>query len=117
MHKPHGGVSGSDVVEFRGAFIFALHNKETLKTERNGKETDMTTATTAQSHAGSLLAGAEQTAGTVAERLRASWQSFRAYRATLAELNGLTDRQLADAGIDRTALRETARGAAYGILR
>lgn len=75
----------------------------------------MTTATTAQSHAGSLLAGAEQTAGTFAERIRASWKTFRAYRATLSELGALTDRQLADTGLSREALRQTARNAAHGI--
>jgi uncharacterized protein YjiS (DUF1127 family) len=72
----------------------------------------MTSAT-----AGSPLAGAEQTAGTVLERLRASWRNYRAYRATIVELDALTDRQLADAGLSRAALRQTAYGAVYRISR
>ncbi len=72
----------------------------------------MTSAT-----AGSALAGAEQTTGTVAERLRAGWRRYRAYRATIAELDALTDRQLADTGLSRASLREAAHGAVYRISR
>ena len=67
--------------------------------------------------AGSSLAGAEQTAGTVAERLGAAWRSFRAYRATIAELDALSDRQLADVGLSRAVLRQAAHGAVYAISR
>ncbi len=77
----------------------------------------MTSATTAVSRAGSPLVGAEQTAGTATERLQAWWQKYRAYRMTLAELNALTERELADAGISRATLRETAYEAAYGFSR
>jgi uncharacterized protein YjiS (DUF1127 family) len=38
----------------------------------------------------------------------------RVYTRTVAELNALTDRELADLGISRLAIPEIARGAAYG---
>ena len=61
-----------------------------------------------------LLSGAEHTAGTVAEGLRASWQNYRAYRATLAELQALNDRQLADSACGATGFARRPDGAAYG---
>jgi uncharacterized protein YjiS (DUF1127 family) len=38
----------------------------------------------------------------------------RVYTRTVAELNGLTDRELADLGISRLGITEIAREAAYG---
>lgn len=38
----------------------------------------------------------------------------RVYARTVAELNGLTDRELADLGISRLGITEIAREAAYG---
>lgn len=38
----------------------------------------------------------------------------RLYSQTVAELNGLTDRELADLGISRLAISDVAREAAYG---
>jgi len=38
----------------------------------------------------------------------------RLYTRTLAELNALTDRELADLGISRIAIADIAREAAYG---
>jgi len=38
----------------------------------------------------------------------------RVYARTVAELNGLTDRELADLGISRLGIPEIAREAAYG---
>ena len=74
----------------------------------------MTTAIAAKSGAGFLLAGAERTAGTFAETLSRAWTDYRAYRATLAELKGLTTRQLNDAGLRRDDLRRIAFEAVYG---
>ena len=74
----------------------------------------MTTAIAAQSDAGSLVAGAERTARTFAETLRRAWTDYWAYRATIAELQGLTNRQLSDAGLRRDALDRTALEAVYG---
>jgi uncharacterized protein YjiS (DUF1127 family) len=74
----------------------------------------MTTAIAARSGAGFLLAGAERKTGTLAETLRRAWNDRRAYRATLAELKGLTDRQLDDAGVSRDALARIARAAVDG---
>jgi len=73
----------------------------------------MTTAIAARSAAGSRVAGAERIAGTF-ETLRRAWDDNRAYRATLAELKRLTDRQLSDAGLRRDALKRTANEAVYG---
>ena len=51
---------------------------------------------------------------TVSARLSQAWEKFRAYRATLADLRALTDRQLGDVGLTRATLREAARRAVYG---
>lgn len=67
--------------------------------------------------AGSRIAGAEQTTGSVAERFRTALRNFRAYRATIAELGALSDTQLADVGVSRAGLREAGRRAVYGISR
>jgi uncharacterized protein YjiS (DUF1127 family) len=74
---------------------------------------DMTMANAATSGAG-LLAGAERTTRTVFDALRAGWADYRAYHATLAELRGLTDKQLSDAGFRRDALERIALEAVYG---
>ena len=74
----------------------------------------MTTANAASTAAGVLAAGAEQRIETASARLRQAWERFRAYRATLAELRALTDRQLGDVGLTRATLEETARRAVYG---
>jgi uncharacterized protein YjiS (DUF1127 family) len=87
---------------------------ETLTTERNRKDTDMTTAIAARSGAGFLVAGAERTPGTFADKLQRAWNDYRAYRATLAELKDLTSRELSDVGLSRDALDRTAREAVYG---
>ena len=70
----------------------------------------MTTATLARSDAG-ILAGAERNLETRTGSLRAAWKNFRDYRSTLAELQDLTDRQLADVGMERDALKQVARRA------
>lgn len=44
-------------------------------------------------------------------RLRAAWQQHRLYRRTLAEMRALSDRELADLGLNRTELRRVAREA------
>lgn len=41
-------------------------------------------------------------------------QTRRVYLRTVAELNALTDRELADLGISRLAIRDIAHEAAYG---
>ena len=56
---------------------------ETLRTERDRKDTHMTTAIAARSASGFRVAGAERIAGTF-ETLRRAWTDHRAYRATLA---------------------------------
>ena len=89
-----------------------MQHRETLNTERRRKETDMTTAIAARSDAG-LLAGIEPNAGILAG-FRRAWAQRQAYRSTLSELKGLTDRELSDTGILRGALKETARRAVYG---
>ena len=74
----------------------------------------MTTANAAGTALPVLAAGAEQGNDTVAARLSQAWERFRAYRATLADLRALTDRQLGDVGLTRATLKETARRAVYG---
>ncbi len=41
-----------------------------------------------------------------------SYKNWRAYRSTVAELSGLSNRNLADMGIVRANIREVARKAA-----
>ncbi len=57
----------------------------------------------------------------VADRIAAFAVSFKAaavqrrvYQRTVAELNGLTDRELTDLGIARISIQDVARTAAYG---
>jgi uncharacterized protein YjiS (DUF1127 family) len=73
------------------------------------------TATTATSHPGILVAGAERSTGTWTARLGAAWESYLTYRTTLAELRDLTDRQLSDLGMHRGELKRIAHEAVYGI--
>lgn len=74
----------------------------------------MTTATAAKYPAGFFVSSAERNVGTLTRSLRRRWADYRAYRATLAELGSLTDRQLGDLGLTRGEIRATARRAVYG---
>jgi uncharacterized protein YjiS (DUF1127 family) len=47
-------------------------------------------------------------------RLNKTLADYRTYRRTYAELASLTDRELADLGISRVAIRDIAREAVYG---
>jgi uncharacterized protein YjiS (DUF1127 family) len=60
------------------------------------------------------LAGPERTLGIWTAGLREAWRRHRAYRATIAELDGLTDRLLADIGTNRADLERAARRGVYG---
>lgn len=46
--------------------------------------------------------------------LTEAWRAHRVYRQTLNELQALSDRELADLGLSRSALRSVALEAAYG---
>ncbi|NKX43840.1 DUF1127 domain-containing protein [Roseicyclus persicicus] len=43
-----------------------------------------------------------------------AWRAYRVYRHTLAELQALSPRELADLGLNPTTLRSVALEAAYG---
>ena len=73
----------------------------------------MTTADAART-ALPVLAAGERGDNAARVRLRDAWRRFRSYRLTLADLRDLTDRQLADVGLTRGMLKETAHRAAYG---
>ena len=47
-------------------------------------------------------------------RLRQRWAEHRRYRATFAELEALSDRDLADMGLVRADIRAIARESVYG---
>jgi uncharacterized protein YjiS (DUF1127 family) len=94
--------------------LYCGAHKETLKTERNRKDMDMTTASAALTGLPVLAAGAEQRRDTFAARASQAWKRFRAYRATRVDLQALTDRQLADVGLTRATVEEAARHAVYG---
>ena len=74
----------------------------------------MTTATAAPSGDRALVAEVERSSGSLVDSVRRALGNWSAYRSTLAELNGLTDRQLSDVGMTRTTLTGTARRAVYG---
>jgi uncharacterized protein YjiS (DUF1127 family) len=74
----------------------------------------MTTASAAKSDTGFLVAGVERSAGSLLGNARKAFATWRAYRATLGELETLTDRQLSDRGMTRATLPGTARQAVYG---
>lgn len=46
--------------------------------------------------------------------LAEAWRAHRVYRQTLAELQGLSDRELADLGLNRAMLKSVAYEATYG---
>ncbi len=48
------------------------------------------------------------------DALRARFGAWRLYRRTLSELNQLSDRELADLGLSRSALQSVAWHAVYG---
>lgn len=48
------------------------------------------------------------------ENIRADYANWRTYRRTVIELNQLTNRELADLGINRSMIRSIAIEAAYG---
>lgn len=50
----------------------------------------------------------------ITARLRQVFADYRLYRKTLAELESLSDRELADLGISRLSIREIARESVYG---
>ncbi|MFQ6549498.1 DUF1127 domain-containing protein [Aestuariibius sp. 2305UL40-4] len=49
--------------------------------------------------------------------LRARWDAYRIYRRTFDELARLNDRDLADLGLHRSAIKAIALEAAYGDAR
>jgi uncharacterized protein YjiS (DUF1127 family) len=74
----------------------------------------MTTAIATPSGAGVLATGSERALGISGKGLRAVWTRYRAFRATVAELEALTERQLSDVGIARAGIRNHVRDAIYG---
>ena len=74
----------------------------------------MTTAIATAAGAGVLTTGTERTLGTGTGGLRRAWSDYRAFRASVAELDALSDRELADVGIARSAIRLHVRKAIYG---
>lgn len=74
----------------------------------------MMTAYIAKSRSRSVVAGSEPSTGNVATWLRQMWQDYVTYTRTVAELQALTDQQLADLGMQRRTLRSIARTAVYG---
>jgi uncharacterized protein YjiS (DUF1127 family) len=77
------------------------------------KGTMMTTAAAKRADAG-ILTGPERPLGIRTGSLRQAWSKGKAYAATIAELKGLTDRQLSDVGASRDTLKQFARRAVYG---
>ena len=49
------------------------------------------------------------------EKLVADYKQYRLFRRTVAELRGLTNRELSDLGLSRSGIIATAREAVYGI--
>ena len=52
--------------------------------------------------------------GQMTANFKARYAQHRIYRATLTELNALSERELADLGLHRSQLAEVAHQAAYG---
>ncbi len=59
-------------------------------------------------------AGIGHRVGNLIEDLKARYARYAVYRNTLGELSVLTDRDLADLGINRGAIKSIAYEAAYG---
>lgn len=60
-------------------------------------------------HASAAHAGAG-----ILARVRKGLSDYRLYRATIAELSALSERELSDLGIHRSMIRSIARQAIYG---
>ncbi len=71
------------------------------------------TTVNAASDTGLIVAGIERRTGTLAGTVRQAWENFLAYRATLVQLRGLSDKDLADVGMRRDQIKHTARRAVY----
>lgn len=75
----------------------------------------MTTITYRAAHAAARPARPEGAAAGIIARIAGLWTRHALYRRTLAELDALSDRELADIGISRYDIpaiaRDTARGA------
>lgn len=69
----------------------------------------MMTAYIAKSQTRAVVAGSEPSTGNLATRLRKMWQDYLTYTRTVAELQALSDKQLADLGMRRSKLRAIAR--------
>ena len=61
-----------------------------------------------------VLTGHDAAPSRWAAGLREFWTRYRAYRETVAQLEALSDRELADIGMERLALRRIARAATLG---
>ena len=53
-------------------------------------------------------------AGGLLARVRKALGDYRTYRATIAELDALSERELADLGISRLSIRDIAYDSVYG---
>ena len=74
----------------------------------------MTTAIATVPDTGVLATGSERALGIGQDGLRAAFDKHRAFRATVAELSALDDRQLWVVGIARPACGEHAHRGVYG---
>ena len=74
----------------------------------------MTTTTLNPAAAGILATGTERSFGTSQNGPRGALDKYRAYRTSVSALKALTDRQLKDVGISRSAIRQHAMAAVYG---
>ena len=103
MSRPFAPVAGSVGPEGSGRFAraFLRANRAAIRSPST-----ITTRTAQKGFADRLAYLKDTVLSAIAQR--------RIYARTVAELNGLTDRELADLGISRLGITDIAREAAYG---
>jgi uncharacterized protein YjiS (DUF1127 family) len=95
-----------------GVYCIATKDGNVLLAVKRTKEVEMTARIAQPSRtfpAGALAAPTKWIA-----QVRRAWTQYHHYQATLAEMQGLSDRDLADIGISRLMIRDIAHHAIYG---
>jgi uncharacterized protein YjiS (DUF1127 family) len=95
-----------------GVYCIATKDGNVLLAVKCTKEVEMTARIANPGHtlpAGTLAAPTRWIA-----QVRRAWTQHRAYQATLAEMQSLSDRDLADIGISRLMIRDIAHHTVYG---
>lgn len=113
MQMLHSGIDNLSVVAAQHLLMLRVKSRggqQGLPLTVMLKEYIMTNMTQNASYGGLLQRLAE-----TFEDLQARWTRYTVYRTTLSELEELTDRDLADLGLNRSLIKSVAYEAAYKV--